>query len=95
MTRFAACNATRWLRRVFPGNRRPDMIAINHGQRRIIVGDVTSRFHVEHVEKSIGYARQLIDSPHFPSDLRGYRVVVQERYWEAGAQRLREIIVQF
>ena len=87
--------ATRWLRSIFPGNERPDAVIVDRGARRLIVADVTSRAHAEHIAKSVRYARQLADQRSLiPEDLRSFRIVVQERYWEYGAQRLREIIIR-
>ena len=92
---FGRRAATRWLRTIFPGNSRPDAVIVDRGSRRLIVADVTSRAHVEHIEKSIGYARRLADSRStIPEALRDFQIVVQERYWEHGAQRLREIIIR-
>ena len=92
---FGRRASTKWLRTIFPGNSRPDAVIVDHGSRRLIVGDVTSRAHVEHIEKSIAYARRLAESRStIPEALRDFRIVVQERYWEYGAQRLREIIIR-
>lgn len=92
-----------WLRRIFPGQGRPDMIAINHADELIIVGDVTSnpgstvhRLYARqetilHIEKTIMYAERL--AGRLPPELQGYRVVAQERYWELGGQLSRQIRV--
>ncbi len=92
-----------WLRRIFPGQGRPDMVAINTTDHLIIVGDVTSRpgttvarlyarqETILHIEKTIEYAERL--AGRLPPQFQGYRVVAQERYWELGGRLSRRIRV--
>lgn len=90
-TSFGRLKATRWLRSVFPGNERPDFVAINRGEGKIVVGDVTARPRVSHIEKTIDYARRLLNNPHVPEEFRNFRVVAREWYWEHGVRKMREI----
>jgi hypothetical protein len=77
-----------WLRRIFPGRSRPDMVAINPRQRIILVGDVTTQPNAAHLNKTLGYARQL--ARNLPPELRNHRVLAQERYWARPTDLRRE-----
>ncbi len=91
----------KWLRKIFPGQGRPDMIAINRTEKLIIVGDVTSnpgttvarqyarQETILHIEKTIEYAERL--AGRLPPEFKNYRVVAQERYWELGGKLSRRI----
>jgi Domain of unknown function (DUF4157) len=93
-----------WLARIFRGQQRPDMVAINQSQRTIIVGDVTSapgttvpeRFARQetrlHIEKTIEDAQRLRDN--LPPEFREFRVFAQEWYWQLGGQRSRLIPIR-
>lgn len=83
-TRFPA-----WLRQVFPGQARPDMVAINPRRRTILVGDVTAQPNADHLQKTINYARRL--AANLPQQYRGFRVLAQERYWGLAPERRREL----
>jgi hypothetical protein len=67
------------LAQIFRGASRPDMVAVNHARRRVLVGDVTSAPDPDHLQKTIGYARRL--AARLPSPLAGYRVLAQDWYW--------------
>src|SRR3954452_20439512 len=60
----------------FRGASRPDMIAVNHARRRVLVGDVTARPDPDHLLKTIGYARRL--AARLDPRLVGYRVLAQD-----------------
>jgi hypothetical protein len=70
------------LARAFRGQGRPDMVAVNHRRRAVLVGDVTTRPRADHIDKTQGYARRyLAQIPTVAPTLNGYRVFAQERYW--------------
>jgi hypothetical protein len=75
-TRFGARYG---LAQIFRGAGRPDMVAVNHARRRVLVGDVTSAPDAAHLQKTIGYARRLASQ--LPQSLAGYRVLAQDWYW--------------
>jgi hypothetical protein len=94
----------KWLRRIFPGQSRPDMVAINRTERLIIVGDVTSnpgttvarqfakQETIMHLEKTMEYARRL--AADLPKRYQGFRILAQERYWELGGKLSRLFIIK-
>lgn len=55
------------------------MVAVNRRRRRVLVGDVTAQPDMDHLAKTIAYARRLVGQ--LPPDLRGYRVLAQDWYW--------------
>lgn len=63
----------------FRGQSRPDMVAVNHRRRQILVGDVTASPNADHLAKTIGYARRLAAG--LVPDLQGYGVSAQDWYW--------------
>jgi hypothetical protein len=75
-TRFGARYG---LASAFRGASRPDMVAVHHGRRRVLVGDVTARPDADHLGKTIAYARRL--AAQLPPSLVGYRVLAQDWYW--------------
>jgi hypothetical protein len=81
-----------WLRGIFPGQSRPDMVAIDFNSKRILVGDVTTKPNVDHIEKTLDYARRL--AGRLPAEFRDYNIVAQERYWELGGQTSKEIKIK-
>jgi hypothetical protein len=93
-----------WLKKIFPGNNRPDMIAINRQENKIIVGDVTSNPNatkkvlfarheeIPHGEATKDYARRLASSPFLPDEYKDFTVVAQE-YWTDLQTTSREYVV--
>jgi hypothetical protein len=63
----------------FRGSSRPDMVAVDHARRRVLVGDVTAQPNADHLAKTIGYARRL--AAQLDPRLAGYRVLAQDWYW--------------
>ena len=49
--------------------------------------DATSRPHAEHMEGSVEYAERLVNDPEMQRQFGGWRVIVEERYWESGHTR--------
>jgi len=64
---------------VFPGARRPDMVAVHPRRRLVLVGDVTSSPDAAHLAKTVAYARRL--AARQPPALRNFRVAAQDWYW--------------
>jgi hypothetical protein len=67
------------LARAFHGSSRPDMVAVHHARRRVLVGDVTAQPDVAHLAKTVAYARRL--AARLEPPLSGYRVLAQDWYW--------------
>ena len=73
--------------KLFGGNERPDAVSVNTRSKTIRLFDATSRPHAEHMEGSVEYAERLVNDPEMQRQFGGWRVIVEERYWESGYTR--------
>ena len=78
-----------WLRAIYRGQGRPDMVAINPRRRTILVGDVTAQPTADHIQKTLNYAHRL--SQNLPPQYRRFGVLAQERYWGIPIERRPEL----
>jgi len=72
---------------LFGGGERPDAVSVNTRGKSIRLFDSTSRPSAEHMEGSVEYADRLVNDPQMQRQFGGWRVTVEERYWEAGNTR--------
>lgn len=74
---------------IFSGGSRPDAISVNPRTRTIRLFDPTSRPNASHMDKSISYFERLLEDPLIRQQFEGWKLVVEERYWEAGFKSRR------
>ena len=72
---------------LFGGGKRPDAVSVNTKGKSIRLFDPTSRPGADHMEKSVEYADRLVNDPEIQRQFGGWRVIVEERYWESGHTR--------
>lgn len=72
---------------LFGGGKRPDAVSVNTRGKSIRLFDPTSRPGADHMEKSVEYADRLVNDPEMQRQFGGWRVIVEERYWESGHTR--------
>ena len=72
---------------LFSAGSRPDAVSVDTARRQITLFDPTARPNESHWSDSLGYMQRLIEDPVMQQRFDGWRVVVEERYWESGFQR--------
>jgi len=73
---------------LFSGGSRPDGVSVDPANRTIRLLDSTSRPNSTHWEGSVEYMQRLADDPAMRRLYNGWKIVIEERYWESGFKKL-------